>query len=109
MNKEKTILQTYKLVAGAIVEKHLAVLGSQTKERKPQGSYKDVYQAVKLINSELETGAEKILADMKRDSSIDLQRLKELLFLVRRDFFNEVLNRNDQNLSTNQQIAYISV
>ena len=107
MNKERTILQTYKEFAGAIVEKHLAVLGSQSaKERKTQESYKDITVAVKLINRELEAGAEKMLAEAKPDKSIDRRRLNELLFIIRRDFFNDFLNRNQPAQPNKIRFAY---
>jgi len=107
MNNERTILQSYKEVACAIVEKHMAVLSSQTsREKNTERPYKDINTAVKLINRELEAGAEKMLQDVKPDKNIDCRRLKELLFLIRRDFFNDFLRKNEPVVAHRIPIAY---
>lgn len=94
MSAEREALETYKEIAGTIVNQHVQTLSTYhfpDKDNTAAEFIRIFNHEVKNINDELALNAERILANL--DYHTDYNKLKELLFVIRKDYFNEFLKK----------------
>jgi hypothetical protein len=94
-------LETYKEIACGIVDRHVQKLsnGAFADKNEPAKEVILVFnRQVKMINEELSVQADYILSQTKLGMDTDKGKLKELLFLIRKDYFNEFLKKCELSL-----------
>ena len=92
---EKEVLQHYKNVADIIVQKHISMLCEVGKTTIPVASNHRSNNRLQLINDELTANADKILSEIKALFFIDCQKLREHLFVIQKDHFNDFLKKTE--------------
>lgn len=98
---EKYALESYKGIAGSIVDRYIHNLSTYNFPDKNETAKEYILafnKQVKMINEELAIHADKILAETKMYREVDCHKLKELLFLIRKDFFNDFLKKCEHTL-----------
>ncbi len=101
MNTEKYALDAYRGIANDIVERYVKTLSSYPFQDNNETAKELILlfnKQVKLVNEELALNADKVLAETKPYREVDSKKLKELLFLIRKDSFNDFLKKCELNL-----------
>ena len=100
MNTEKYALEAYKGIAGQIVDRYVSTLCTYTFPDKNETAKEFILvfnKQVKMINDELALHADKVLEETQAQE-IDRKKLRELLFLIRKDYFNDFLKKCETSL-----------
>ncbi|MBA3827481.1 MAG: hypothetical protein H0X33_00945 [Taibaiella sp.] len=96
ISTEKKLLQVYRDIAGDVIENYSASIPDEvlsTTHSDSTEQQKKLHTILREIDAELKDKADNIMAAIHFDRNSDILKLKEQLFIIRKDYFNDFMKK----------------